>query len=299
MFSVTRPFGVAVAAFGLALVAFTFAIPALAQDDMDDPGVNARVARVGYVTGQAGIKRSDAGEWERVVGDLPIVSGDEVVTESDARLEIQFDRQTYMRVAAGSYFRVSQLDDAGIALSLYRGSVSVRAIDFDTRSGFFEIDAPGSTIALLRAGRYRIDAATSLGPDVSVSVAEGGQARVYSSDSGFTLNSGRTALLTSDGRGSDEWQTIASQDIPDEFDIWIAGRDSAIDRILRNTSYNRYYGSDVFGADDLDQYGEWVFTRKYGYVWRPYASSINTYAGWSPSIRTVALGAAVRLELGQ
>src|SRR5205823_12221825 len=50
-------------------------------------------------------------------------------------------------------------------------------------------------------------------------------------------------------------------------------RDHELDR---SQSY-RYVSRDVYGADDLDPYGQWVQDPSYGYVWSP-----RVAAGWAP-----------------
>jgi len=51
---------------------------------------------------------------------------------------------------------------------------------------------------------------------------------------------------------------------------------------LQNADYGKYYDRDFYGAEDLNEYGEWIYTKKYGYVWRPYRNSVASYADWSP-----------------
>ena len=45
---------------------------------------------------------------------------------------------------------------------------------------------------------------------------------------------------------------------------------------------DRYYDNEVWGAEELDVYGDWISTREYGYVWRPHASVISSYPDWAP-----------------
>ena len=72
------------------LLLFDTAFAAAADDYV--PEVTARVARISFLRGDAAIKRADSDDWERAALNLPIVEGDEIATELNARLEIQFDR---------------------------------------------------------------------------------------------------------------------------------------------------------------------------------------------------------------
>jgi hypothetical protein len=68
----------------------------------------------------------------------------------------------------------------------------------------------------------------------------------------------------------------------DAFDSWALDRDAAFAGRLRTANYDEYYDRDMYGAEDLNNYGDWVHTNTYGYLWRPYGSSIRGYANWSP-----------------
>ena len=139
----------AFSAFG-ASPAQTLNLPSDGQVAVDDdyaPEVTARVARISFLSGSAKIRHSGSDEWETVVLNLPVVEGDEIVTDADSRLEIQFDKNKHLRLAADSYLKVVGLKDEGIALSLPLGSMSARITSFDKDKAFFEIDAPKTTIA--------------------------------------------------------------------------------------------------------------------------------------------------------
>jgi hypothetical protein len=52
-------------------------------ETVDDytPEVTARVARIGFLRGEAQIRRADVQNWERATQNLPIVEGDEITTD--------------------------------------------------------------------------------------------------------------------------------------------------------------------------------------------------------------------------
>ncbi len=253
-------------------------------DDVEDevPDVTARVSRISFVRGDVQIKRVGSQDWEKAVLNLPIVEGDEITTSADARLEIQLNKYSHLRLAESSYLKFAGLKDRAVAISLSEGTISVRLTAFDKDTSFFEIDAPKTTVAIQRAGMYRIDAGRTDSSDVRVSVANDGEARVYAENSGFTLKNGRAANIKIDGPLAGEWETADVARFADEFDTWSLERDSTIAKLLRDAHYDKYYDQDIYGAEDLNEHGEWVYTRKYGYVWRPYRSAISRYANWSP-----------------
>jgi hypothetical protein len=269
----------------LALILLTLLIAGSAfaySFDDDIPEINDPVARLTYVDGNVQVRRADSDEWERAVTNLPIVEGDEIVTDENGRFEIQFSINKYLRADERTSVRIVTLKEDGIAISVAQGNANIRLLEFDTAKEFFEIDAPQSTIALQSKGRYRIDAGEPGESSVRISVFDQGEARVYSSTSGFTLISGRTAKVFTAGRLSGEWELGDTDIFADSFDDWALRRDESIAANLRNAHYGRYYDTDIYGADELDDHGDWIYTRDYGYVWRPSTSAISSYSDWSP-----------------
>ncbi|MDQ2747877.1 MAG: FecR domain-containing protein [Acidobacteriota bacterium] len=274
-------------AFLLLLLPFLFynAKNVFAQNvggDDDTPDVTARTARISLLNGDAQIKRADSQDWERAVNNLPVVEGDEIATGNDARLEIQFDSTDYVRISSNTYLKITTLRDEGIALSLPNGTLSARVLSFEKDRSYFEIDAPGTTVSVERAGLYRVDAGSRNDSAVRVAVNDSGQARIYSESSGLTLKNGRSATIRLDGDNAGEWEIADAARYADAFDSWTSERDAVIAKRLRDAGYDKYYDRDFYGAEDLSDYGEWVYTKKYGYVWKPDHSSIAGYADWSP-----------------
>ncbi|CAN5596448.1 hypothetical protein BH10ACI3_BH10ACI3_19330 [soil metagenome] len=253
-----------------------------AVDDDDAPDETARVARISFIRGEAKIKRVDGTEWENATLNLPIVEGDEIVTDNGSRVEIQFNNYQHIRLAENAYLKIASLNDKGIALSLSLGSLSVRVTSFDKDKSYFEIDAPKTTLAIQKSGTFRIDAGQQGDSEVRVAATDGGEARVYSDSLGFTLKNGRSSRIYIDGTRAGEWETAEASRYMDEFDSWASDRDNVIAKRLRDAYYDKYYDQDIYGADDLNDNGQWVYTRSYGFVWRPFNSSINQYADWSP-----------------
>ncbi len=258
--------------------------PALALDDNDDdaPEVTARVACISFLRGEAQIRRAGGTDWERAAQNLPIVEGDEIATGADARLEIQFNRDNYLRLSENAYLKVTTLRDEGIALSLPNGILSLRVLNFDKDRAFFEIDAPQSTIAVQKAGSYRIDAGDDDTNRVRVTVFDDGQAQIYSDNAGFTLRAGHSSELQLAGDDAGEWNTADARSFSDDFDNWALERDAVIAKRLRDAYYDQYYDRDIYGAEDLNGYGEWIYTQNYGYVWKPFTAAISAYDNWSP-----------------
>ncbi len=254
---------------------------AVVKDDTD-PEVTDRVARISFISGDVKIRRIGSDDWEKAVLNLPLIEGDQVATGDDARVEIQLNSYSHIRLDENAFLKFATLKYDGIAVSLSQGTLAVRVTDLEKAGGFFEIDAPNTTVAIQKAGAYRIDAGQSGDQDLRVGVSSGGEARVYSDNAGFTLRSGRGARVVIGGANAGEWETLDVARFADDFDSWSQGRDSTIAKRLSNAYYDKYYDQDIYGADDLNGYGDWVHTVDYGYVWQPYTTSINSYYDWSP-----------------
>ncbi len=253
---------------------------------MDDytPDVTARVGRISFIRGDVQIKRGgdDKQDWERATLNLPLVEGDELSTGANTVVEIQLDSYNHIRLSENAYLKFTTLRDEGVAVSLPQGTMSLRVLDFDKSKSYFEVDAPGTTLSVERAGMYRIDAGDTRNSEIRVAAAEEGEAKVYTQSSGFTLRDGRTARIFIEGSYAGDYETNKLASVTDEFDEWVLQREAVIAKRLKDAYYDKYYDRDVYGAEDLSEYGEWVYTKKYGYVWKPYANSVSSYTDWSP-----------------
>ena len=245
----------------------------------DEYEERARVLRISLLKGEVSLKRAGNDEWEDARLNAPLVEGDVLSTGRDARLEVQVDARNFLRVGPDSVIRVVTLRDEGIALSLSEGTATFRLARFDKDKEYFELDAPGTTVAAERTGQYRVDVERDGG--VRVTVREDGRARIYSQNSGFVLRHNRTARLAPDGSGESDWEFTAAAGF-DEWDSWNDERERYLAARLRHDGRDRYYDSDVYGAEELDAYGDWDYHRDYGYIWRPHTTSVNVYNDWAP-----------------
>ena len=94
------------------------------DDDEDSPEVKDRVARISFIRGDVRIRRADQDEWEKGTLNLPVVEGDEIATDGNARIEIQFDKNQHLRLAENSFLKIVNLRDEGIAVSLSKGTLN-------------------------------------------------------------------------------------------------------------------------------------------------------------------------------
>src|ERR1043165_3375042 len=232
-------------------------VTARADDDNTDDEYeeHARVLRVSLLKGEVTLQRAGSDEWEQAQANAPLVEGDTLATARGARLEIQADARNFIRLGENSVIRVVTLRDEGIALSLSEGTATIRLAQFDRDKEYFEVDAPKTTVAAERAGLYRID---------------------------VDPRSVRAARLTyGDGADGDDWDVSAAAAL-DGWDDWNGERERDLAARLRYEGRERYYDPEVYGAEELDSYGDWEYTNDYGYVWRPSITVVNNYSDWAP-----------------
>jgi hypothetical protein len=278
----------ALSVLSLLLAFTTFNTVARAADNDDDSYKDddngyeetARVVRVSLIAGDVSLRRAGSDKWEHAALNLPLVEGDRLATGANSRLEIQIDSRNFLRVGEYATIDIVTLRDEGVALSLPAGTATLRLARFDHDKEYFEIDAPGTTVAAEKTGLYRLDVDES--GKVRVAVREGGRARLYSETSGFTLRDGRVAeTVFADNSKEPDWEFSDVRPF-DNFDTWVDERERFLLARLRYDNRDRYYDSQVYGAEELDAYGDWVETHDYGYVWRPRVTVINNYNNWAP-----------------
>ncbi|MEP6920516.1 MAG: DUF6600 domain-containing protein [bacterium] len=248
-----------------------------ADDDGEDYDVKARVVRISLIKGEVTLKRLGNKDWEPARLNFPLVEGDTLATDRDGRLEIQIDARNFVRVGASSMLRIVTLRDEGVALSVIDGTASVRLTKFDKDHEYFEIDAPQTTLAAEKNGLYRVDVQRS--GVVRFTVTGGGRARIYSETSGFALRDGHAAELLSEGADAGDWQLQAAA-ARDSWDNWVDDRERYLAQRMRYDT--QYYDNYVWGAEDLDAYGNWSYANDYGWIWRPSVTVINNYNDWAP-----------------
>ena len=265
----------------LLLTLLAIPITALADDDDDkddDYDVKARVVRISLLGGEVNLKRDGNKDWEPARLNYPLVEGDTIATSKDSNLEIQIDARNFVRLAANSVLRIVTLRDEGIAISVLEGTATVRLAKFDrSKNGYFEIDAPKTTMAAEKEGLYRIDAPRD--GRVRLTVRDGGAARIYSDTSGFTLRDGRSAELIVTGDNAGDWEFVAAAP-RDAIDVWVSDREQDLAKRLKYDV--KYFDESTWGAEELEAYGDWTQTDEYGWIWRPHASVIGSYVDWAP-----------------
>jgi hypothetical protein len=226
------------------------------------------VGRLTALQGAVSFAPSSDTEWTAAEANRPVTTGDRLWSDNDGRAEIDIG-SAVVRLWYQTELDVTRLDDRMLQVRLPEGSATIRVSSL-AEGEDVEIDTPNASILLGGVGVYRINVSAD-GLTTTVSVWSG-TADVTSAGSSFALTAQQMATVRGD--------TAPTYDVgptggTDGFDQWSQSRD---DREDRTTAARRYVPSDMPGAGDLDDYGEWNTDPNYGPVWYPRGVS----ATWAP-----------------
>lgn len=250
---------------GLVLAAMFACVPALAQTYAEAPSDMATPPRLAVAEGDVQFWRPGAAGWEPAQINMALAEGDAINAGGDATVELQVGRADFVRMMADSWLILENTEPEALQFRLAAGAVS-----FDLRGGGagqrVRIDTERVNIAIAGLGYYRIQ-------------VRPGETRIV------VRNNGRAAITLADGRSRD---IVSGEEVviengarvdshaapaPDAWDGW---NDARSEYYAASTSA-RYVSPDVYGAADLDRYGNWREDNTYGSVWVP-----SVAAGWTP-----------------
>jgi len=237
------------------------AAPARSQDD--DAG-GPTPPRVSYLDGDVSFWRPGAEDWAPAHVNTPLAEGDSLYTAGGANAEVQTGARAFVRIGQDTQLGIDGLENDFLQLKVTSGHA---ALDFRTlpRGMRVEVDTPHAAITIDDEGYYRVvvgDAGTRL------IVRRGGSATV-------TPSGGGAAQITDGSEATIEGGRVRTQQAPepDAWDRWNYDRGDQ-----RPRPAQRYVPEDVYGGEELEQYGNWRSDATYGPVWYPSTVAV----GWTP-----------------
>ncbi|WP_233843511.1 DUF6600 domain-containing protein [Dyella sp. 2HG41-7] len=247
---------------------------AWAQSDDSQPGdagdPPARVARLSYATGDLGLMPSGSTDWSAADVNRPLTNGDKLSSGADARAELDLGGAS-LRINSQSDVGVLNLNDQIGQFELTQGTVNLTVRNID-QGATYEIDTPTLALVVNQPGTFRIDVGAN-GNGTTITVIDGGGIVYGENNAQRDVFSGRTYEVA-----DSTLNNITVSDIQgrDEFDAWCNDRDAQYANT--DNTQQQYVSSDVVGAQDLNQYGDWQQDEDYGNVWYP----TTVVAGWAP-----------------
>ncbi len=251
--------------------------PAVAQDPQD---LERGVARISFLNGDVSIQHGDlqappqavsvpgtaTGEWMAAAVNAPVVANDRISTAPNSRAELQFENGAIVRIGGGADLTVTQLEANHYQFALGRGSVTFRILRASNTD--MELDTPTVSVRPTKLGTYRISVNQDAESEIT---ARAGDVEIFTPRGSQWVYSGQTMLAR--GTASDPEYQIVQAAPMDDWDRWNDSRD----RLITASPSQRYVPPGVYGAEDLDPYGNWVNVPQYGYVWQPAVAP-----GWAP-----------------
>ncbi|MGH8802192.1 MAG: DUF6600 domain-containing protein, partial [Casimicrobiaceae bacterium] len=215
-----------------------------------------RVGRLAYFSGEVSYSPAGDDQWVQAQVNRPIVTGDRLWADQDARVEVSLD--------VGSWFlgpltsvTISNIDDRVTQFQLQQGTLDV-ILRRVSPGAIIEIDTPNIAFSLTHPGRYRVGVDAE--GNATTVIARSGMGVAYGSNVSYNVTAGQAYRF----HGSDAHDNELLAAPPyDEFDRWAAAREGRFD----NAEAARYVSPEVVGYADLDTYGRWSPVPQYGNVW--------------------------------
>ncbi|SFK50149.1 DUF6600 domain-containing protein [Rhodanobacter glycinis] len=227
-----------------------------------------RVARLSYLAGDVGVLPAGAHDWSDADVNRPLTDGDQLSSGADARAELEL---------GGAMLHVDGDTDLGLlALNGQLGQFELTqgTLELSVRSlangQSYEIDTPTVALVMDQPGSFRVDIGAD-GRSTTVTAFNGNAVVFGQNNAQQDVIAGRSYQFD-DASLSDVGITDVGGN--DAFDAWCSDRD----RRYTDAMTPRYVSTEVVGAEDLDNYGDWNDDPEYGEVWYP----AHVVAGWAP-----------------
>jgi hypothetical protein len=236
------------------------------QGDADAFDPQRGVARISIAQGDVNVKRGDTGGLVAAATNAPLMGQDHLQTSDGSRAEVEFDYGNAVRLAPDTDLVFADVEYHKYQVQLAAGTIIYRVIRNVNSQA--EIDTPSVAVHPVQLGEYRV----SVMPDGTTQLTvHSGQLEIYSPQGTQTLGPGQAMLVRGTQQSPEFQMTYASA--RDQFDGWSEQRDA---EMLASRTY-QHVSPEIYGADDLDQYGNWV-PSQYGQVWAPQPPN----PGWTP-----------------
>jgi hypothetical protein len=244
-------------------------LPALAESKV-------RIVRVSYVEGDVELDRGDSRGFVRAFQNMPVIEGVRLWTRSDARVEVEFEDGSTVRMVPDSLVNFEELRTGNSGEKITRVDVqqgtlyaNLKDHDHDQLSFTFA----QQELTLKHSSRFRLDIDKE---QLKVAVFRGEVELQRHNAERVKIKKNETLAIDF----SEPERYYLSKGIVEEAqDYW--DRDREEQRVVaeQRARTNTYPVSTVYyGYDDLAPYGSWSLVPTYGYVWRPYSVAI----GWDP-----------------
>ncbi|MBI5418752.1 MAG: FecR domain-containing protein [Deltaproteobacteria bacterium] len=217
--------------------------------DREEEGFSAySVARLKIFEGSAWVRLPDSGEWEEYSTNTPIPERARINVPEGSEAELQFHGGQFVLLTGGTDVDVRKFDEEGTAFRLRSGEIrfDLPADDFSPVS----VAVPGGKANFSVPGRYWLDVRDDRETRL---VVRSGEGAVTVNKGEFRVKAGEQALIGRDVRIS----------------AYSGKGDEGYAPPSPLSEEEKKAGVPPAAANELRDYGEWVHSDDYGWVWRP------------------------------
>ena len=253
--------------FRTAGIAQTAALTALLS--ITAMGGDTRWARLGEFTGAVEVQMTAADPWQPAMRNLALPELAWIRTGSGARVELELEDGSAVRLAADSLLELSDYTRLSTGqritlLSLDRGIAYFTGQA--TGKDALVLAVPGAQLVVSQGVRVRLEAAETASQFAMIE----GSATFSSPAAELGIKEGQTVKVEP---ANTSRFALYREVTPLETDRWNEERDQA----LASSSAAAHLPRLLYGLDDLDANGTWVATEESGTVWKPTVDE-----GWAP-----------------
>jgi len=242
--------------------------PVLARDDDDAIGFERTPPRLSFADGEVSFLRSGADDWTPARVNTALAAGDELYTGDSANLELQIGARAFTRAGENTQLGLTSLEPDFLQLRVKAGHVSLDLRSLE-KGQTLELDTPNAAFTIERSGYYRVEVD---GETTTFTSRRGGRASMTPAE-GESVAIAASEQVVVSGTDAPQVESYAAPEL-DSWDRWNYARtDNQLDAVSA-----RYVPPGVYGAEDLDHYGDWRVVPTYGAVWVPHRVAV----GWVP-----------------
>jgi uncharacterized membrane protein YgcG len=228
---------------------------------------------------------------EPAVLNAPIGPGDVIRTSGIRRCEIQFDTATIIRLDTDTELKIETIlaqtlsaRDRTTNLVLAKGRLYIIYKEFDFRE-LFQVMTASAAIKFNQDTVALVKAATD--GETELQVKRGKATALYGPSAAQAKGKGvgklERLIVSKDGLAQK-----AAYAADTDFERWNEEINAAFNDLHKGLSYlpkpvQRYSPAIIAWAQKYSsRYGQWIYDRLYGYVWRPETNDVYPWISWRP-----------------
>ncbi len=214
--------------------------------------------RLSLIEGSASFWRPGAEDWAPGRLNTPLAPGDALYTGERSNFELQIGVRAFVRAAERTQL---SLINQGAGFVQFKITSGLASFDLRTLPARYtvELDTPNAVFILDRTGYYRIKVA---GDVTRFITRRGGRGTITTTGGSQSISPSEEIVVR--GAVAPSVETYVAPEI-DSWDRWNYARTEHEAEAMSA----RYIPSGVYGADTLDDYGNWREVPNYGAVWVP------------------------------